>query len=282
MVISWRVGACIGATFAAVVAVSAACSTTPDVGVATGADAGDARPKPGGECCTTDLSWCVPREADGGCNPCCHGDACGYPPDPDGTCSGPVGPGGCPTTALTKVDLDQSGGWKLPPAAQKACSVSDIAAFEASFKSRKGTASYLDLVKGLPAACASCILGKEADATWGLVVTDDKGELGFLNYGACYARAGGGSDACGKAVQYNKFCIFASCADCGSASESSKCETSTATLTACSNNFAADIQIACGDPAKVNALDDACSSPALAVGVLCGGGTGVSDAGDGG
>jgi hypothetical protein len=169
-----------------------------------------------------------------------------------------------------KADLDQTGGWKPPPAAQKVCSASDIAAFEARFKSRKGGASYSDLIKGLPAACGSCILGKEADATWAFVVTDDKGELGFLNYGACYARAAGGSDACGKAVQYNNFCIFASCADCGPSSDASTCESSASTLAACSNNFAADIAADCGDQAKLQALDDACSEPSLAVGVLCG------------
>jgi hypothetical protein len=276
MLTSWRVSACIGATFAVVVVVSAACSTTNGVSAVAAADAG-ARPR---QCCTTDTFQCGPRSADGGCNVCCVGDVCGLPPDPDGTCRGLM-PGSCGTPP-TKADLDQSGGWKPPPAMQKACSASDLAAFEASLKSRTGSASYSDLIKGLPAACGSCILGKEANATWTFVVTDDKGELGFINDGACYARAGGGSDACGKAVQYEKFCIKAACSDCASASESSKCETDTATLTACSNNFEADIAAACGDQAKRKTLDDACSKPALAVGVLCGGGAGVSDAGDGG
>jgi hypothetical protein len=185
----------------------------------------------------------------------------------------------CPGAAPTKADLDQSGGWKPPPAKQNVCSAADITAFEANFK---GAANYSDLIKGLPAACGSCILGKEADATWNFVVTDDKGELGFFNYGACYARAAGGSDACGKAVQYSEFCINASCSDCASASESSACQSDTATQTACSTNFAADIQAGCGtDQAKLKALDDACGKATLAVGVLCGGGT-VVDSGGGG
>jgi hypothetical protein len=163
---------------------------------------------------------------------------------------------------------------------QKVCSASDIAAFEANFKSAM---SYSDLVKGLPPACGSCILGKESDATWSFVVTDDAGQLGFFNYGACYARVAGGSEACGKAVQYSKFCIQSSCAECASASESSACETNGATQTACATLYAADIQTACGtDQAKIKDLDDACGTPTHAVGVLCGSGADTADAGDGG
>ncbi|MDB4995551.1 MAG: hypothetical protein JWM74_2983 [Myxococcaceae bacterium] len=162
---------------------------------------------------------------------------------------------------------------------QKVCSASDIAAFDANFK---GASNYSDLIKGLSPVCGSCILGREADATWTFVVTDDKGELGFFNYGACYARAAGGSDACGKAVQYSKFCINASCADCAFGPESSACEADTATQTACSALFAGDIQTGCGtDSGKLKALDDACGTPSHAVGVLCGD-SDAGDAGDGG
>jgi hypothetical protein len=197
----------------------------------------------------------------------------------DSGSSADTGGGACPGTAPTKADLDQSGGWKPPPAAQTVCSAADITAFEANFK---GAQNYSDLVKGLPAACSSCIMGKEADATWAFVVTDDKGELGFFNYGSCYARAPGGSDACGKAVQYSEFCINASCSDCASTSESTACQSDTATQTACSTNFAADIQSGCGtDQAKLKTLDDACGKATLAVAVLCGGGA-PADAGGGG
>ncbi len=185
----------------------------------------------------------------------------------------------CPGDAPTKADLDQSGGWKPPPAVQNVCAAADITAFEANFK---GANTYTDLIKGLPAACGSCILGKEADATWNFVVTDDKGELGFFNYGACYARAAGGSDACGKAVQYSEFCINSSCSECEDATSNSACQSDTATQTACSANFAADVQAGCGsDQAKLKALDDACGKATLAVAVLCGGGS-PADAGGGG
>jgi hypothetical protein len=184
----------------------------------------------------------------------------------------------CPGAAPSKADLDSSGGWKPPPAKQNVCSAADIAAFDGNFANAQ---TYSDLVKGLPASCASCILTKETDATWGFLVADDKGELGFVNYGACYARAAGGSDACGKGIQYSEFCISASCSDC-SENEVDSCESDPATQSACSANFDADIASGCGtDQAKLQALDDACSKASLAAAVLCGGGT-VADSGGGG
>jgi hypothetical protein len=103
-----------------------------------------------------------------------------------------------------------------------------------------------------------------------------------LNYGACYARAADGSDACGKAVQYSEFCLKGSCADCVSAMESSACESDTATQTGCAS-FSSDAHMACGtDPAKLKALDDACGSAVRAVAVLCGSSADTPDAGDGG
>ena len=45
-------------------------------------------------CCAV-AEGCLNHRNDAGfCDQCCHGDACGYPPEVDGTCSGPVGPGG--------------------------------------------------------------------------------------------------------------------------------------------------------------------------------------------
>jgi hypothetical protein len=197
---------------------------------------------------------------------------------------GDTGPGSetCPGPAPTKADLEGSGGWKPPPpASATACTSADITKFEANFKD-PALATYEDLLKGLPAACGACILGKEGGATWPFIVVDDTDpKLGFFNYGACYARAPNGSDACGKAVQYTEFCINASCSDCDETA-SADCQSSDVTQTACSTNFGADIQAGCGtDQAKVKALDDACGKATLAVGVLCGGG-GATDAGGGG
>jgi hypothetical protein len=167
----------------------------------------------------------------------------------------------------SKAALDLNPGWKPPPAVQTVCSTSDVVAFESNFKN---ATTYADLVNGLPAACASCILGPQTNATWGFIVT--QGTTGFFNYGACYARATNGSDACGKAVQYSEFCINVSCSGCMSASEKSACQSDTATRSACDAKFQADIQSGCGtNTATLMALDNACGKATNAVKVLCGG-----------
>lgn len=62
------------------------------------------------------------------------------------------------------------------------------------------------------AACAACIFTDTAEAAWGPVVRVD-GDAGaaFVNYGACYARAPGGSDACGRAVHVQTRCLEEVC-----------------------------------------------------------------------
>jgi hypothetical protein len=183
--------------------------------------------------------------------------------------------GNCPGDAPAKADLPA---WKPPPAKQDVCTAADITKFESNFK---GAKLFSDLIVGIPTACGACIMGKEDDATWPLVVTDDKGELGFMNFGACYARATNGSDACGEALQLNQFCLNAACSDCAD-SEQQACEDDDATGQACAANFGADIKAGCGtDSAKLKTLDAQCGKATLAVGVLCGGG-GVVDSGAGG
>jgi hypothetical protein len=177
--------------------------------------------------------------------------------------------GGCPGPPPTFADLEASGGWKPPGAVMVgACSAADITQFGNNFGAAK---TYDDLKAGLPASCTACIFSVEASATWGFTVTDGTGQFGFFNYGACFARAQFGSDACGKAVQYSEFCINRSCSGCGSPSAASACQRDTATQQACSANFAAAIQAGCGtDQAKLKALDDACGKATLAANVLCG------------
>ena len=194
------------------------------------------------------------------------------------TGSGEGGGNTCPGDAPTAADLDQAGGWKPPPAVNKtACSANDLKTFESNFT---GAQTYSDLVKGLPTGCQTCILSKETDAAWTFIVTDATGQQGFFNYGACYARAAGGSEACGKAVQYDEFCLNVSCSDC-SDTEFTSCVKSKATQQACTANFGAAIQSGCSsDQTVLQKLDDACSSATNAVAVLCS--TGPADAGGGG
>jgi hypothetical protein len=184
---------------------------------------------------------------------------------------GPDG-GLCPGAAPTVADLDADGGWKAPPAkAIGACSPANITTFQGNFSTAQ---SYNDLKAGLPATCVSCIFSVETAATWKFVVTDATGDLGFFNYGACYARATYGSNACGKAIQYNEFCIDNSCADCSSSSATSACKSDSQTESQCAANFASGVQAGCGtNTANLQALDASCGSATKAVNILCGTGS---------
>lgn len=189
--------------------------------------------------------------------------------DPDGG-----GADQCPSAAPTKADIDGAGGWKPPAGANTtACTAGDIAAFKANFSN---ASAYSDLVAGLPAGCASCLLTKENDANWGPIVTDDTGQAGFINFGACYAFKSG-NQACGQSVQYLEFCTNISCSSCADA-DFSACTQDKGTLDACSTNFAADIQANCpADQAQAQALDDACGNIIDAASYLCS--TGPADGG---
>ena len=197
---------------------------------------------------------------------------------PEGGGDPDTGPGTCPKAAPTSADLDANGGWKEPGAIQKnACSASDLATFKSNFSSAK---TWKDLVNGLPAGCQTCLYSHEADANWRVIVADATDQAGFVNFGACYAVGPGGTAGCGKAVQYDEFCVTVSCNDCPDADFQS-CSQSKATLSACDANFRTMISSGCGtDAAKLQALDDACGSAELAAKVLCGAGPG--DGGGGG
>ena len=82
-----------------------------DASTGDGASLADA---PTGDTSAPDASCCAAWQPDdcsytrvnGVCNACCQGDACGFPPDLDGGCSGPVGPAGSPCSN----DADCGGG----------------------------------------------------------------------------------------------------------------------------------------------------------------------------
>jgi hypothetical protein len=129
--------------------------------------------------------------------------------------------GVCPGVAPTFGDLEAAGGWNPPGAiAIGACSQANITQFHNNFATAN---TYNDLKAGLPTSCSACIFSTEASSTWSFVVTDAAGVNGFFNYGACYARAQFGSNACGKAVQYSEFCINSSCAECATTADNTAC-----------------------------------------------------------
>jgi hypothetical protein len=182
----------------------------------------------------------------------------------------PLADGGvCPGKAPTFSELETAGGWNPPPAVSiGACSAANITQFHNNFT---GATSFNDLKTGLPTGCASCIFSVETSSTWSFVVTDTAGTLGFFNYGACYARAQFGSNACGKGVQYSEFCLTASCSECSTGTAQSACEKGTQAQSACSTNFAGQIQAGCGtNTTQLNSLDTDCGTAVSAVNVLCG------------
>lgn len=118
-------------------------------------------------------------------------------------------------------------------------------------------------------ACADCVFTRSASAVWGPFVAIDDAGTGFVNYGACYARAPGGSDACGRAVHQQTSCLDAVCTLDGGA-----CRAETLRLCAQQALQQAegcgrfDVATACGQ--AISQLTAACQTPFSVVTRLCG------------
>lgn len=128
------------------------------------------------------------------------------PPEPD--------PFECPANvALTPTDLDQEIGWKSGAPAKGSCTAADLTKLASNFEDT-GVQTYFDLAKGVSTTCKACAVSKDTDAKWAPIVgtAANNGETGFINYGACFGAIEG--DACGKAIQYEKFCENIACNEC--------------------------------------------------------------------
>ncbi len=187
---------------------------------------------------------------------------------------GPTGDDCLGGAAPSKADLDSSGGWNAPPpAGGPSCTDADLATFAANLSASGGPlrgGSYANIANGLSATCASCLVSREGDAKWTSIVTDSAGTKGFLNYGACYARKSG-SEACGKAMQYESFCVSITCSGCGTA-PSSTCMKDPGTTDLCEANFGADITASCpaADGGEAKALAATCDDILTGARYLCG------------
>ena len=182
----------------------------------------------------------------------------------------------CPAPAATRADLDQpdgAPGWNPPrPPQPTACTVADLAKFGDNVDAPNAVGGA-GLVAGLPPSCAQCLLSQWSDATWQLIVVGANGAFGsdgFVNWGACYAVAPYGSDACGLAVQYLNLCVDESCHSCP-AQQIQSCTTGKAATSACDANFGEQLTKSC-DQTHAQALDDACGTIVDAAAVLCGNG----------
>lgn len=120
------------------------------------------------------------------------------------------------------------------------------------------------------AACAKCVFSRKSDTYWRAVVFDDSTNVGMLNQGACFARAAGGSESCGRAEARWGACYAYVCpgATCGSDAAVSACMETEAAERACAplDTTAKD----CGGATRYAALDKACKSFIDVARVLCG------------
>lgn len=126
----------------------------------------------------------------------------------------PGDPGGCPQDMpLTVADLDSEIGWKPSTPAPGSCTTADLTQLKNNF-SDTSLQTYTDLGKDLSDTCRACVISKDTDASWGPIVAiaADKGQTGFVNYGACFGAIEGAP--CGKAIQYESFCTNIACNEC--------------------------------------------------------------------
>jgi hypothetical protein len=181
------------------------------------------------------------------------GSASSQPLPSQPACPGPVGSPVGPT-------------WK-PPAtgAPTACSVDDIAAIKTLVDS--STTTFTDLFKGIPSdRCRACVFSNSGDSQWQLAVWDPDMTSGnaFVNVGACYALAAGGSAACGAGVQDDQFCLGLACAD--TCTDLAACNDS-ANASVCKDEFA-EMNASCGT--QLTQLDAQCDTFVDDVKIVCG------------
>lgn len=148
------------------------------------------------------------------------------------------------------------------------CDATDIKFMEDEIAA--GRSKFVELetsMKARKAACAACIFTKEADSVWGPIVYVGTSGGALQYYGACFARAPGGSDACGKAVQATFDCLDAVCDDqaCGGESAVSACtKAALADKTSCGKY---NLGTACPN---LQSLFDYCEKFTGVISVMCG------------
>jgi hypothetical protein len=174
-------------------------------------------------------------------------------------------------TCPEPVESPAGPSWKAPAAGtQGACSPSDIAAIDE--KVNDVTATFTDIFHAIANdTCRQCVFSSLADPTWQPLVWDPDMASGtaFLNYGACYALAPGGSSACGAAMQEEQFCLDAACPDpdcttqgnCASIAEQGECSVTSAAFASTCGAAPSKLDAACAKVTDV--VNVACGAPTL-------------------
>ena len=185
---------------------------------------------------------------------------------PDGAT--PIGNDGSSPGCPGPVTADDIIAWKAPKAASPgSCSPTDMANLTAKFNDDNAT--YMDIYTAIGATCQACVFSNQADTNWQEIVWSPDMASGnaFVNFGACYDLAPGGSAACGKGVQDDQFCYEAACPD--ACTDQMGCST-TASSGVC---MMYDSEVTSGCGSAVTALDKDCSDAIDAIQFQCGNGT---------
>jgi hypothetical protein len=172
-----------------------------------------------------------------------------------GTCPSDVGPGVIPV-------------WRAPKVTPGACSAVDIQAINT--KITDTSATFTDIYNSVSPSCQSCVFSNQNDATWQVLVWDPNMAAGtaFVNFGACYAVAPGGSAACGKGVEDDEFCVETACPQ-GTCTDQNGCATTAVGAGGTCAQYAQALQVGCGS--NMTALNNVCNTFIDGVTVVCGG-----------
>ena len=162
--------------------------------------------------------------------------------------------GTCPT--LDAIDATALP-WKSPNVSMiGSCTEKSLTDLVMYIEANSG-AKYADWKKTVtPAACNTCVFGKDTDATWKPLLEDKSGQLVGLNVGGCIAIASK-NDKCGQSYQNWFDCRFEACKDCangdtaalqkclGAASKGACKPAFTAVGTVCGDTVIGDAETAC-------------------------------------
>jgi hypothetical protein len=172
-------------------------------------------------------------------------------------------PANCPSSLPGTI-----GAWKPPPAVASVCSGEDMT----YFTQVSGTQTWLgieSLMRMRNAACASCIFSKENDALWRPVVYVGTEGDAIVNYGSCFARAAGGTEACGRGLDEWSSCYASVCssAACGAQAALDACYQTQTVSDACAAYNPTTTK--CGGSTQYAALNNTCISYIEVARVLC-------------
>jgi hypothetical protein len=172
-----------------------------------------------------------------------------------GTCPNEVAPGSIPV-------------WRAPKVTPGACTAIDIQSIQT--KAMDTTATFTDIYNAVSPSCQTCVFSSLNDANWQPLVWDPNMMAGsaFVNFGACYAVAPGGSSACGGSVQNEEWCLETACPP-DSCTDQMGCDSTAVGAGGTCAQYYNATQSGCGS--NMTSLNGVCSTFIDGVTVVCGG-----------